>query len=38
MKARDFIKPGEEILVFMTGGALLEFGEDNTALTGDENI
>ncbi|MHC5916104.1 MAG: HNH endonuclease [Nostoc sp.] len=35
MKARDFIKPGEEILVLMTGGALLEFGEDNTALTGD---
>lgn len=35
MKARDFIKPSEEILVLMTDGTLLEFGEDNTALTGD---
>jgi hypothetical protein len=38
MKARNFIKPGEEILVLMTDGTLLEFGKDNTALTGDWEI
>jgi hypothetical protein len=38
MKARNFIKPGEEILVLMTDGTLLEFGKDNTALTGNWEI
>jgi len=38
MKARDFIKPGENIIVIFTEGILLEFGDDNTGLTGDWTI
>lgn len=38
MKARDFIKPGENIMVIFTDGTLLEFGNDNTGLTGDWKI
>jgi hypothetical protein len=38
MKARDFIKPGESMMVLFTDGTLFEFGDDNTGLTGDWHI
>ena len=38
MSAHDFIKSGEKIIVLYTQGELLEFGDDNTGLTGDWNI
>jgi hypothetical protein len=38
MKARDFIKSGENTMVIFTNGILLEFGDNNTGLTGDWNI
>jgi hypothetical protein len=38
MKARDFIKPGENIMVIFTNGTLLEFSDDNSVLTGDWKI
>ncbi|AFY46050.1 hypothetical protein Nos7524_0126 [Nostoc sp. PCC 7524] len=38
MKARDFIKPGESIIVIFTDGTLFELGNDNTGLTGDWKI
>ena len=38
MNARNFLDPGEKIIVFYTEGELLEFPDDNTALTGDWGI
>lgn len=38
MKARDFIKQGESILIIFTDGTLFELGNDNTGLTGDWKI
>jgi hypothetical protein len=35
MKARDFIKDDEKIMVIYTENILLELGDDNTGLTGD---
>ncbi len=34
MRARDFIKPGESMIVIYTDGNHLEFGEDNTGISG----
>lgn len=38
MKARDFIKPGETVIVLFTNGTLFELGHDNTGLTGNWKI
>ena len=38
MKSSDFIRPGENLVVLFTDGTLLEFGDDNTGITGDWNI
>lgn len=38
MKALDFVKPGEHIMVIFTNGTLLEFGDDNTGITGNWGI
>jgi hypothetical protein len=38
MKARNFIKPGENTIVIFTRGMLFELGNDNTGLTGDWEI
>lgn len=38
MKARDFIKPGESLLVIFTDGTLFELSKDHTGLTGNWKI
>lgn len=38
MKARDFIKPGENTIVIFTRGAHLVLGDDNTGLTGEWDL
>lgn len=38
MKARDFIKPDENVLVIFTHGIHLEFYDDNTGSTGQWEI
>ncbi|WP_353929845.1 HNH endonuclease [Okeanomitos corallinicola TIOX110] len=38
MKARSFIKLDENVMVIFTDGTLLEFGDNNTGLTGDWKI
>lgn len=38
MRARDFIKPGEDVLVIFTRGDHLEFHPDNAGSTGEWEI
>ncbi|HLO89335.1 MAG TPA: HNH endonuclease [Nostocaceae cyanobacterium] len=38
MKARDFLQPGENIIVIFTDGTRFELGNDNTGITGDWTI
>ena len=38
MKARDFIKPGENVIVIFTRGLHFEPGDDNTGSTGEWDI
>jgi hypothetical protein len=38
MKARDFIKPGENVIVIFTKGALLKFDDNNSGSTGNWEI
>ncbi len=38
MKARDFIKPGENVIVIFTHGLHFDLGDDNTGSTGEWDI